>query len=79
MTQKSKTMGRQEIIDLINSKMVIDPKELAQILGMSENPIYNALRDGEIPSIKIGGSWKISTAYLARLLHIENQNGKPSN
>jgi predicted DNA-binding transcriptional regulator AlpA len=37
-------------------------------LGISKNTAYSLLRDGSfpVPAKRIGGTWKVSTAALAR-------------
>ena len=37
-----------------NDKLVLTVNEVAELLGMSRNSIYNGIRRGEIPHIRIG-------------------------
>ena len=37
-------------------------------LGMSRNPVYDAAKSGEIPTIKIGRSIRVPTAALRKML-----------
>jgi excisionase family DNA binding protein len=45
--------------------------EAAALLGMSRAGAYNAIRDGNIPNIKIGRLIRVPSAPLRRMLGIE--------
>ena len=45
--------------------------EAAALLGMSRSGAYNAIRDGNIPNIKIGRLIRVPSAPLRKLLGIE--------
>ena len=46
--------------------------EAAALLKMSRAGAYNAIRDGNIPNIKIGRLIRVPTASLRKLLGIED-------
>ena len=46
-------------------------EEFAGLLGLSRNGAYNAVRDGKIPSIRIGRSIRVPCAPLRKMLGIE--------
>ena len=45
--------------------------EVADLLGVGRSTMYQAVRRGEIPVIKIGKRYLVPTAPLAQLLGIE--------
>lgn len=48
-------------------------EEAARILGLGRASGYEAVRRGDIPSIRIGRRLLVPTAALRRLLHVEDQ------
>lgn len=40
-------------------------------LRLSRNPTYEAAKRGDIPTIKIGGAIRVPTAFLRKMLGIE--------
>jgi excisionase family DNA binding protein len=49
----------------------ITVEESAALLGLSRNGAYNAIREGEIPSIRIGRSIRVPCAALRKMLGYE--------
>jgi excisionase family DNA binding protein len=47
---------------------VYSVEEAGRILGLSLNTAYRAVHNGEIPSIKIGGIFRVPKAALHRLI-----------
>jgi hypothetical protein len=45
----------------------------SRALGMSRSAIYNAARRGDLPIIRIGGSIRVPTAPLRKLLGLEQE------
>jgi excisionase family DNA binding protein len=45
--------------------------ELQKILRTSKNPTYDAVKRGELPSIRVGGRILIPTAPLRKMLGLE--------
>jgi len=43
---------------------VLTPAEVAELLKLSKNTVYERLKDGSIPAIKIKGSWRIPSRRL---------------
>ena len=46
-------------------------KDIQKIFGLSKNSAYQAIRNGEIEAIRIGGRIKIPTAPLRRRLGLD--------
>lgn len=51
-----------------SEKLVYSVEEVATLLGMSKNPVYDAIRERQIPSIKIGRRILIPRAALEEML-----------
>ena len=51
-----------------NEKLVYSVEEVATLLGLSKNPVYDAIREKTIPSIKIGRRILIPRAALEKML-----------
>jgi putative molybdopterin biosynthesis protein len=45
-------------------KIYFSPAEVAEILGVTRETIYNGIKSGEIPSYKIGRLRRISTEQI---------------
>lgn len=45
----------------------MSPLEVAELLGVSRRTVYRWLRDGEIPSVKVAGTRRISRQEVAKL------------
>ncbi len=60
----------KEEIDRLLERPTVTAKQTAQILGGSRNPTYDAIRNGEIPSIRIGRRIMVPTAWLRRMLQV---------
>lgn len=50
-------------------KQAYSVTEVAQMLGMSGNGVYNAIAKGDLPSVKIGGKVLIPAKRLEALLN----------
>ena len=53
-------------------KKVVTPLEACQILGISKNLCYEAIRRGEIPAIRIGKRLLVPIVALDQMLGINN-------
>ena len=53
---------------MTDERITIDVPEVAKLLGISRNAAYEAVRRGEIPSIRLGARIVIPRAALERLL-----------
>ncbi len=51
--------------------LTVTVEEAAALLGMSRNGAYNAIREGEIPSIRIGRCIRVPTHPLKKLLGLQ--------
>ena len=49
---------------LVEAKILMRPKEAAEALGLGLSKTYALLASGELPSIKVGRSIRISVAEL---------------
>jgi excisionase family DNA binding protein len=59
-------MAKPTLIELLNTKIAITPNELAdtQELPISRGKVYEAIKRGDIPSIKFGKKIAIPSAAL---------------
>jgi excisionase family DNA binding protein len=49
-------------------ELTVTVDQCAALLGLSRNGAYNAIREGEIPSIRIGRSIRVPSAQLRKML-----------
>ena len=49
------------------ARAFVKVEEAAQILGIGRQQAYAAVRSGEIPSIRIGRSWRIPLEALRQM------------
>ncbi len=57
-------------------RLLLTPEEAAQALGIGRTKLYRLLADGFLPSIRIGGSRRISTEALDRFVHSLEPSGR---
>lgn len=50
------------------------PEEVAELLKVSRETVYNWLRSGKLQGIKIGHFWRISESELERLLSPQKED-----
>ena len=50
------------------SKPTVDVVLAGRVLGIGRNAAYKARETGDIPSIKVGGQWRVPTAPLKQML-----------
>lgn len=54
--------------ELFPPKALFRPDEVADLLALSRRTIYRMIRDGRLPSVKLGaGPWRVPRNSLARL------------
>ncbi|MDI3538257.1 MAG: hypothetical protein PWQ13_280 [Bacillota bacterium] len=53
---------------------VLNVEEVADLLRVSTQTVYNMIKDGRIPAKKIGREWRFSRYQIERLLH-DNETG----
>ena len=58
-----------------NSPRFLKPGEVSRILGLSPNTVRTAIRRGELPGIRVGGSYLVEREGLERLLAEAVPNG----
>jgi excisionase family DNA binding protein len=57
---------------------LITAKELAQFLKLSESTIYKLARNGEIPGLKIGDSWRFDQQDIERMIRSVKRGSRNS-
>ena len=55
----------------------IGTREARELLGVSEATIYRLIKQKKIPSIKLGGSWRIPIQDLEKTLGAEIERDEP--
>jgi excisionase family DNA binding protein len=45
-------------------KEYLSPEEVAELLSVTRRTVYNWLKSGRIPAMKIGGVWRVRRADL---------------
>ena len=49
-------------------KLLLTPEEAAHVLGIGRTKLYQLLADGQLPSVRIGGSRRVSADALTRFV-----------
>lgn len=62
----------------MSERKVMTVAEAGELLGISRNSAYEAVRRGEIPSIRIGRRLVVPATALERLLETGNQSFQDS-
>lgn len=57
--------------EAILARATATPAETASFLGLGKNATYEAIKRGEIPSIRIGKSIRVPTASLKAMVGIK--------
>lgn len=55
----------------------IGTREARELLGVSEATMYRLIKQKKIPSIKLGGSWRIPIQDLEKTLKAEIERDEP--
>lgn len=63
---------QDEVRKALLEKLAIPVPLAGQILGLCRNSAYEAVKSGQIPSIRIGGRICVPTAPLRKMLGIES-------
>jgi len=58
-------------MDKIVERKAYSPKEVMELLGISQTTVYRWLESGELPAVKIGKLWRIPADALEELLSTE--------
>ncbi len=56
---------------IVEEKRIYGPKEVAQILQLSERTILRHLKEGRIPGFKVGRRWRVYGRDLLALNELE--------
>ena len=59
-----------------HSRLAYSPGEAAQALGLSINNVYNLVREGKLPSLRLGKRLLITGVELERLLRQEHSDAR---
>jgi excisionase family DNA binding protein len=62
-----------ELISDIHDKLTVTVEVAGKALNLGRNAAYEAVRRGDIPSVRIGRRYVIPTASLRRMLGIEGK------
>jgi len=63
-------------IEAVLAETTCHGKVAGHLLGLSSGATYEALRRGEIPSIRIGRTFRVPTAKLREMLGLPDQTRK---
>ena len=61
----------EDLMHLLMTALTVNPEEAGNILGIGRSSGYRAVRNKQIPSLKIGGKYLVSTAVLRQMLGID--------
>ncbi len=53
-------------------KEILNIDEVAETLHVSSRTVYNLLKSGKIPGIKIGGQWRFSREEIMKMFLVGN-------
>lgn len=53
-------------------KLVYTPKDIQKMLALSKSAVYNLLKDGTLPSVRIGSSYRVSVPIFDKWLKEQN-------
>jgi excisionase family DNA binding protein len=57
---------------------ILNPRQAATLLGLSEMSILRMLRDGTLPGRKVGRQWRISKRQLLAFIESEGDSKPPN-
>lgn len=58
----------------LSGRLTMSVDEAAAVLGIGRNAAYEAVRRGEIPSLRIGGRILVPRAAVRKMLSLDGQN-----
>jgi excisionase family DNA binding protein len=64
--------GKKAPARALMEELTVKVDDAAALLGLSRHGAYNAIKEGQIPSIRIGRCIRVPTASLRTMLGIEN-------
>lgn len=59
---------RQSDMEQLRREVTVEGQVAGRLLNLSRNTTYKALRNGEIPSVRIGAQYRVPTAKLREML-----------
>lgn len=69
-------MAANDILKVL-TEPTVDVAVAARVLGIGKNAAYRAREAGDIPSIKVGGQYRVPTAKLREMLGLPMQSPAP--
>jgi len=66
-----KKMTKPEALPVVETEPTVSVERAGRLLGISRGSAYEAVHQGQIPSIKIGHRIVVPTAALLRLLGLD--------
>lgn len=64
-------MTPAEVLKAIQEELTVPVPTAARAFGTARNATYDAVKRGEIPSIRVGRSLRVPTSALRQMLGIE--------
>lgn len=64
----------KDIKRLLKTELSVSVEDAARALGIHRNSAYKFVRNGEIPSIKVGARYVVPTAALRKMLGLKEQD-----
>lgn len=64
-----------EVVSSVERQALFTPSTLADYLAVSERQVYRWLKDGTIPSIKLGGVRRIDPSDVVAFLRSHRKEG----
>jgi excisionase family DNA binding protein len=52
----------------LRDRLTLTPVEASRVLGLSERSVYDALRSGRLPGVKVGTRWLVSASGIESLI-----------
>ena len=66
-------MREKDLKTLLTDNLSVSVETAGKAFGLGRNAAYAAVKNGQIPSIKLGKKIAVPTAAIRRMLGIENQ------
>ncbi len=61
-------MSSDEMTTVAGARLLLRPEEAAKVLGLGRTKVYKLIGSGELRSIKIGNSRRVSATALAEFV-----------
>ena len=69
----SKAREGAQMNDLIKDDQVYKPRDVADVLRVSEVTVARAIRNGKLSAFRVGGQWRILGSDLSQYIHFETR------